>query len=169
MAHDVSPNFSPDGKTVVFQRGLTPSTLWSVDTKVPQPPVQITGYFATNPSVSPDGHTIAFHFIDYDRKDRQWKLGLIDTESHRLLNKFNFPMPILQRKTLWRPNDGLLTLVSNNGENVGILLMSAATGEFRTIDNIAVGIVPSFAWSADGKRFAFARNVETSDVIFLGE
>ena len=58
-------------------------------------------------------------------------------------------------------------MVFNRGENAGILLMSATNGEFQTIDNIAVGKITSFAWSPDGRRIAFAQNIETSDVVLL--
>ena len=166
---DYLPGYAPDGKTVVFQRAWIHPTLWRVATEENQPAMQLTGYSASHPSISPDGQTIAYHFMDYGGKNPHWKLGLINSENHRLLNKLEFPVPITERKTIWHPNNKLLTMIYYSGENVGILLLSAMDGKYQTIDNIGVGKISSFAWSPDGSRFAFSQNFETNDVVSLGE
>jgi Tol biopolymer transport system component len=167
-AYDFSPSFAPDGKSVVFQRGSTMATLWRAFVKGNSAPAQLTGYFASHPSVSPDGQLIAYHFMDYGGKNPHWKLGLIDSENRRLLNKLEFPVPITERNTIWHPKRGLLTMTFSNGETVGILLLSAADGSFQTIDNIAAGKISSFGWSPGGNRFAFSQNFETNDLVSLG-
>ncbi|MEP6901125.1 MAG: winged helix-turn-helix domain-containing protein [Actinomycetota bacterium] len=164
---DIMPSFSPDGENIIFQRGAAPPTLWSVALNGNQAPKQLTGYQATNPSISPNGQQIAFHFMDYGNQNPHWKLGLIDRESRRILNKLDFPIPIFQRKTVWHPKSNLLTMVFRNGENSGILLWSITDGKFQTIDNIGVGKISSFAWSPDGSRLVFSQNFETSDVVAL--
>ncbi len=167
-AHDTSPSFSPDGKTVVFQRGSLKPTLWSVAVEANQPPEQLTGYLALNPVVSPDGQAIAFHFMDYGGKNPRWKVGLVSRENRRLLNKLEFPIPITRRKMVWHPNNNFLTMIFNNSENTGILLLSVADEKFQLIENIAAEKISSFAWSPDGSRFAFSQTFETNDVISLG-
>lgn len=92
---------------------------------------------------------------------------LINSESRRLLNKLEFPVPIIMRKTIWHPDKNLLTMIYNNGENVGILLLSAADGSFQTIENVVRGKISSFAWSPDGSHFAFSQSFETGDVVSL--
>jgi Tol biopolymer transport system component len=144
-------------------------TLWRVATEENQPPVQLTGYPASHPSVSPDGQIIAYHFIDYGGNKPAWKLGLINSETRRLLNKLDFPVPITERKTIWHPNDNLLTMIFYNGENVGMLLMSATDGKHQIIDNIGIGKISSFAWSPDGSRLVFTQNFETNDVVSMGK
>jgi DNA-binding winged helix-turn-helix (wHTH) protein/Tol biopolymer transport system component len=163
---DIEPSFSPDGKNVLFQRG-SPATLWGIAADGSQAPSQITGYQATSASFSPDGKRIAFHFMDYGGPNPHWKLGLIDRESRRFLNKLDFPIPIFQRKTVWHPKSELLTMVFTSGETSGILLWSVADNKFRTIDNVGAGKINSLAWSADGSRLVFAQTFETSDVVSL--
>jgi DNA-binding winged helix-turn-helix (wHTH) protein/Tol biopolymer transport system component len=166
---DTSPGFSADGKTIFFQRGGTLPTIWQVVPAENQPPKQITGYFATHPSISPDGQKIAYHFMDYGSKEPRWKLGIINSKNHRLLNKLEFPFSITERKIVWHPNGNLLTMVFSEGENEGILLLSATDGKFRTIDGIASGKITSFDWSPDGSRFTYSQQFETSNVVLLGE
>jgi dipeptidyl aminopeptidase/acylaminoacyl peptidase len=106
--------------------------------------------------------------MDSGERDPRWKLGLIDSETRRLLNKFELPESVTDRKMVWHPNGRLLGLPLNNGENVGILIISVTDGKFRTIENITRGKISSFSWSPDGRRFAFSQNLETSEVISLG-
>jgi DNA-binding winged helix-turn-helix (wHTH) protein/Tol biopolymer transport system component len=164
---DVLPVFSPDGKNVIFQRGSSPPTLWSVASNGNQAPKQLTGYQATNASVSPDGKQIAFHFMDYGGPNPHWKLGLIDSQTRRFVNKLEFPVTIFQRKTVWNPKNNLLTMIFSSGENSGILLWSVSDGKFQTINNIGAGKISSLAWSPDGNQLAFAQTFENSDIVSL--
>jgi Tol biopolymer transport system component len=164
---DIFPVFSPDGKTLVFQRGTSPPTLWSITPGENQPPKQLTGYQATHPSISPDGKQIAFHFMDYGSQNPHWKLGLIDGETHKFLNKLEFPMPVTQREMVWNPENNLLTMAFGSGENSGIFLWSVANGKFQTIDNVSAGRIGAFAWSLDGSRLVFSQIHENRDVVSL--
>lgn len=165
---DIFPVFSLDGKTLVFQRGTSPPTLWSMAPGENQPPKQLTGYQATHPSISPDGKQIAFHFMDYGSQNPHWKLGLIDSETHKFLNKLEFPITVTQRETVWNPKNNLLTLAFA-GENSGILLWSVTDGRFRTIDNVGAGKIGAFAWSLDGSRLVFSQIYENNDVVSLDD
>jgi DNA-binding winged helix-turn-helix (wHTH) protein/Tol biopolymer transport system component len=164
---DILPVFSPDGTNIIFQRGTSPATLWSVSTDGNQPPKQLTGYQATHPAISPDGKQIAFHFMDYGAPNPHWKLGLIDIETRKLLNKLEFPVPVTQRETAWNPKNNLLTMAFGSGEKSGIFLWSATDGKFQTFENIAAGRIGSFAWSPDGSRLVFSQIFEKSDVVSL--
>jgi Tol biopolymer transport system component len=164
---DIFPVFSPDGKTLVFQRGTSPPTLWSITPGENQPPKQLTGYQATHPSISPDGKQIAFHFMDYGSQNPHWKLGLIDGETHKFLNKLEFPMPVTQREMVWNPENNLLTMAFGSGENSGIFLWSVTNGKFQTIDNVSAGRIGAFAWSLNGSRLVFSQIHENSDIVSL--
>ena len=164
---DIMPAFSPTGESVVFQRGTSPPTIWSVASNGDQPPTQLTGYQSSNPSVSPDGKQIAFHFMDFGGKNPRWKLGLIDSSTHAFLSKLEFPIPVTKRDAVWGPADGLLTMVFGDGENSSIIVWSLADGTSKTLENIDAGRIGAFAWSPDRSRLVFSEVFETSDVVSL--
>jgi DNA-binding winged helix-turn-helix (wHTH) protein/Tol biopolymer transport system component len=166
---DILPVFTPDGTNIVFRRGTSPSTLWSIPAHGEQPPEQLTGYQATHPAVSPDGKQIAFHFMDYGSPNPHWKLGLIDSRTHKLLTKLEFPMPVTERKTVWNPKTNRLTIVFGSGENSGIFLWSVADDKFQTLETGAAGRIGSFAWSLDGSRLVFSQIFEKSDIVSIAD
>ncbi len=166
-ALDISPVFAPGGADIVFRRGTAPSTLWSISAKGERPAEQLTGYQATHPAISPDGKQIAFHFMDYGSPDPHWKLGLIDSRTHKFLNKLEFPMPVTHRDTAWNPKNNLLTLLFGGGESSGIFLWSVESGKVQTLETGAAGRIGSFAWSHSGNRLVFSQIFEKSDVVSL--
>ena len=105
--------------------------------------------------------------MDYGSPNPHWKLGLIDGETRKFVNKLEFPMPVTQRETVWNPKNNLLTMIFGSGENSGIFLWSAADGSFQKLENTNAGKIGSFAWSHDGNRLVFSQIFEKSDVVSL--
>jgi len=166
-ALDILPAFTPDGENIIFRRGTSSPTLWSVSTNGNEPPKQLTGYLSTHPAVSPDGKQIAFHFMDYGGANPHWKLGLIDRESRKFLSKLEFPLSVSNRRTIWNPTTNVLTIAYGNGENAGILLWSPTNGNLRKLENITAGRIGSFTWSPDGTHLVFSQIFEKSDIVSL--
>lgn len=165
--NDLLPVFSPNGENVIFQSGVSPVALWSISPHGGQTAKQLTGYFASHPAVSPDGKQIAFHFMDYGTKERQWKLGLIDLETGKLLDKFEFPTPVTHRKMAWHPGAGFLTMVIDRGEDSSVGFWSLKDGKVITIDSDGAGRIGAFAWSHDGSRLTYSRVFLKSDLVSL--
>jgi len=166
---DIMPVFSPTDGRVVFQRGTSPPTLWSVASNADHPPTQLTGYQSTNPTVSPDGRQIAFHFMDFGNKEPRWKLGLIDSTTHTFLAKLEFPVPVSKREIVWGPRSDFLTMVFGEGEQSSIILWSLIDGKSQTLETSDAGRIEAFAWSPDGSRLVFSEVFNTSDVVSLDD
>lgn len=164
---DYLPRFSPDGKSVIFQRDSVLAAIWRVSADGNQPATKIVEPLASHPAVSPDGKTVAYHFMDHKDGKPRWKMALTDNETGKIINKLDFPISISERSTVWHPNGKFLTMIFNNGENVGLLLLSPTDGKYQTIDNIAKDKITSFAWSPDGNRFAFSHITEIRDVVSM--
>jgi Tol biopolymer transport system component len=165
---DYFPRFTPDGKNVIFQRDSIFAAVWRVSADGSEPAIKIIEPLASHAAVSPDGKIIAYHSMQRGEGKPRWKMALTETETGKTINKLDFPIPISQRNTLWHPNGKFLTMIFNNGENVGLLLFSPTDGKYQTIDNISKNKITSFAWSPDGNQFAFSHITEIRDVVSLG-
>ncbi|MEP6703216.1 MAG: hypothetical protein ABJB34_00260 [Acidobacteriota bacterium] len=142
-------------------------TLWRVTSDGHGIPEQLTGYFAMQPSLSPDGNTIAYQFMDTENGQRIWKIGLMDAATGRLKKKLGFPRSVSERRSVWRPHDDLVTMVFTDGDRSGFLLLSTAGDGFRLIDDVTTDSISSFVWSPDGSRLAFVGKHETNDVVLI--
>jgi len=82
---NITPTFSPDGKTLVFSSGIDGTDLWAVPLAGGEGPVRVTvgrGTENLSPSFSPDGRRIAFasgrlgrpevYITDADGANPQW-------------------------------------------------------------------------------------------------
>lgn len=82
---NISPTFTPDGKSVVFAYGSDASDIWSVPVQGGEGPVRLTvarGAENLSPTFSPDGRRFAFatgrlgrpeiYFADADGANPQW-------------------------------------------------------------------------------------------------
>ena len=107
--------------------------------------------------------------MDFNSEDKVWRIALMNSADGRLLNKIDFPIPITERKVVWHPGGGLLTMVFKDGENSGFLLLSTAGDAYQTVEKVSKGRISAFAWSPDGRRLAFTENQENSDAVLLEE
>jgi DNA-binding winged helix-turn-helix (wHTH) protein/Tol biopolymer transport system component len=164
---DVWANFTPDGRSVIFQRGLNNKTLtlWRVATDGGKP-IQLTHMPTSHPAVSPDGAHIAFYFMDKDT-DNLWRIGLIASETGTLTGKLSFPEFVTERIMRWHPGAEYLAQIFYTGENVNLLLLPTTGGEALNISGLNQGNVNWFEWSRDGKRLVISQSVQTQDVILL--
>ena len=163
---DIYPQFTADGKSVVFQRGyIDTPTVWRVAING-EAPVQLTNILSLKPSVSPDGSQTSYYFMDKET-DGAWRIGLISTATGEFLGKLSFPQMVNERRMRWHPNGRFLAQVFNTGETANLLLLPTDGGEARISSGLGKGKIESFEWSPDGKQIVFSQTAETQDIVLL--
>ncbi|MBA2734199.1 MAG: winged helix-turn-helix domain-containing protein, partial [Acidobacteria bacterium] len=164
---DVWANFTPDGQSVIFQRGLNNKTLtlWRVAINGGTP-IQLTRKPSSHPAVSPDGAQMAYYFMDAE-SDGEWHIGLISSDTGAIQGKFSFPKFVTERRMRWHPGGRFLTQIFYTGENVNLLLLPTDSSEAVTISGLDKGDVNWFEWARDGKRIVISQTTEIQDVVLL--
>jgi DNA-binding winged helix-turn-helix (wHTH) protein/Tol biopolymer transport system component len=165
---DVFPQFTPDGGSVVFQRGSSDfPTLWRVRAEPGSEPVQLVSSHSVVPTLSPDGSQLAYYFMDF-KSDGAWRIGIASAGNGELVGKLSFPTPVSERRMSWHPAGRFLGQIVNSGETASLLLLPTDGGNARTISGLGNGRVNSVAWSEDGKTLVYSITLETQDVVSIG-
>lgn len=164
---DVFPNFTADGQTVIFQRGLNNKTLtlWRVGIN-DRKPVQLTATQASHPAVSPDGTQTAYYFMDRET-DNLWRIGLISSDNGSFLGKINLPPNATDRRMRWHPNGKFVGQIFYKGEDINLLLLPTDGGQSQVVAGLGKGDVSWFDWSADGRQIGLSQTTETQDIILI--
>jgi Tol biopolymer transport system component len=151
---DDAPVWSPDGKTIVFQRRVTGTNweLYRIDPsgrglrRLTRDPLQ-----QVNPAWSPDGSRLAFA---EQQKTGNWAISSmkIDGSDRRLLTDSR----ISSQNPSWSPDGKKIALVLQEGSRDSIALIDARGGSPVRITPRSVVSPTNPGWSPDGKRIAFA-------------
>jgi len=164
---DVFPNFTSDGQSVIFQRGLNNKTLtlWRFDLadgKI----TQLTETQASHPAVSPDGRLAAYYFMDKE-VDNLWRVGLISTETGSFIGKLNLPPKATHRRMRWHPNGEFLTQIFYTGENANLLFLPINGDAAQEIAGFGKGDVNWFEWSRSGKSIVASQTETLRDIVLV--
>ncbi len=163
---DANPNFSPDGRSVIFQKGIFNRmiTAWKVDLNG-LGLTQLTQTAASRPILSPDGTRFSYYFMD-GIEGGVWKVGLASATDGSFIAKRAFPVPVTERRIKWF-GDSTLVQILYSGEDIQILLFPVDEGAHKVIPTNAKGDVQSFAISKDQKRIVFSTAEISDDLILL--
>src|SRR6185312_6911645 len=158
-----SMDFSPDGRWIVYVSNRYDTlTVWKVAVDGGRG-VQLTDYWATDPSVSPDGSTIAS--ITRDETTAKPAISLIPFKGGRPRNFLNpRGTPGFLR---WTPDgNALLYVLGQNGVS-NIWRQPLSGGPAERITNFQSQQIFAFDLSRNGKRLALARGTINSQVVLL--
>jgi DNA-binding winged helix-turn-helix (wHTH) protein/Tol biopolymer transport system component len=163
---DIAPQFSADGRTVVFQRGLNAiSAIWGLDTTTGAV-FQIADKYSIKPTISPDGSLTAHYFMDSDAGG-EWRIALLSTKTGQRTGKLGFPATVNDRRMSWHPSGKFIGQAFSSGGNGSLLLMPLDGGSPKMIGELGRGRLNSVDWSKNGETFAYSLLSETSDVVTL--
>lgn len=154
---NISPTFSPDGKTLVYASGLDGTDLLSVPTSGGRGHVRVTvGRGTTNaqPSFSPDGRRIAFTSSRLGRNE----IYITDSDGAdaELLTTSGFGDQLYRADPSWSP-DGRFVAFSTQIEGrfqIATISLRDRSVKQHTTD----GINEDPSWAPDGRHLVFASN-----------
>ncbi|MEK7724359.1 MAG: winged helix-turn-helix domain-containing protein [Acidobacteriota bacterium] len=166
---DFSPQFSTDGKSVIFQRGrfLTLPTIWRVNLE-DKKETQLSSQNMIFPTISPAGDKFASTFMDL-KNDRAWRIGIFSSKTGELQQKFDLPPGDNQRFIRWHPSGEFITHFFDVGGKLKFLLQPIDNKRESVITEVGKGEIRSFEWSSNGKNIVFSVNSETNDVIYISD
>jgi Tol biopolymer transport system component/DNA-binding winged helix-turn-helix (wHTH) protein len=156
-------DFSPDGKSIVYASSRYDIvTLWKVAADGGKP-VQLTDSWATFPSVSPDGKTIAY--LTRDDTTAKPAIALMPFEGGRprqVLNTRVAPGPLR-----WTPDGKALLYVLDQNSAWNIWRQSLSGGSAEQVTDFKSQRIFAFDLSRDGKQLALARGTINSQAVLL--
>lgn len=165
---DLAPQVSSDGRTIIFQRGLSEIPgVWKLTGENSEASPLFTKH-SLKPALSPDGSLTAFYFMDFD-DGGAWRIGLVSTATREFVRKLSFPVTINERRMAWHPSGKFLTFIYSAGEKLNLLFLPVDGGEPNIVEGIGEGVLNSFDWSNDGRRIVFSTSDSSTDAVLLND
>ncbi|HQZ96611.1 MAG TPA: winged helix-turn-helix domain-containing protein [Pyrinomonadaceae bacterium] len=158
------PNCSADNRSVVFQKGFgfgIKSTLWKISLDGGGEEMQLTNYFAMRPTVSFDGRTVAFFYMDDDK----WRVGTVSIDGGPMGPSVNVPDGITDRVARWSTDGKSLMLVDNDGDIGNIWRVPLDGGTATQITNFEWHKIEDFALFPGSTQVVLSRSTAVSDVV----
>ena len=160
---DTRPQCSPDGQSVVYQKGLhSKPTLWKINSEGGEP-VQLTDFYAKWNAISNDGNRISYFFMAEDK----WRIGIIGAEGSAIQQRLDVPASLKESEIRWSPDDRSLFYIGTIGNVGNIWNLPLEGGETKQITNFKTHYLEDFAWSPDGTKLAVSRSSTVSDAILI--
>jgi Tol biopolymer transport system component len=156
-----APNFSPDGREIIYEGNANKTTIWKVALDGGEP-VQLTQEESGNPRFSPDGK----QFVCLHRDDARsaYKLAIISSNGGPVIK--SFPVGNVSQ-IRWIPDGRSIAYAVNKGDVGNVWLQPLDGGAARQLTNFTSQIITSFDLSRDGKQIAISRLTRTSDVVLI--
>ncbi len=172
-AHDVHPEPSPDGQSVLYASFVnwSPSiggepTLWSVPLKGGQAK-QLTTISTSMPRYSPDGKWIAAaYFPGIDPRFSEEQIVVFHANGGQPVRTFT-GRPISGSVMRWAPDSEALDFVITKDGVGNIWRQPIDGGKPTQVTHFTSDLLFDFAWSSGGKQLATVRGKSSSDVILI--
>jgi len=155
------PQFSPDGRWVVYSTIAESSSMWRIPAAGGEP-VQLTEKTAELPTVSPDGKLVA---CLYEADNAPVRIALVPLEGGRPLKTLDYGVPpaILR----WTPDGRAIAYVDPRDGVSNIIAQPIDSGVVKQLTDFKADRIFSFDWSRDGSQLALSRGTQGSDVVLI--
>ncbi|HEV2860549.1 MAG TPA: protein kinase [Pyrinomonadaceae bacterium] len=156
------PSVTPDGRWVIYRTG---NGIRKVSIEG-GPPTVLFDKSALCPALSPDGRLLAF-FTNDQPASQTWHVEVYDLAASAVVKRFELPAATTpfnglrltpDNRLRWTPDGSGLAYVSRADGASNVWLQPLAGGPPRQLTYFKDAVMPSFAWSPDGKRLACVRS-----------
>lgn len=156
-----NPHVSPNGEFIVYKSGRRSEERLSIIPAKGGDPVRLTEKVSDFPRFSPDGRFIACRY----EIDGKGKLAIIGINGGEPIKLFDVPETANFRLGVrWTPDGKAVTY--RDWQN-GIWKQPLSGGEPTRLAGLPAEKLFAYAWSRDGKSFAFSRGMSVTDVVLL--
>jgi TolB protein len=165
-AVDFLPNYSSDGRWVVYPSDDTRGAeLWKISPDGGEP-ARLTNKLAVWPAVSPDSRLVACWHIDEQK--RSMALAVVSVEGGEPVKLFDVsPTANTWAEIRWTPDGRGLTYVDAPDGVGNIWLQPLAGGPPKRLTDFKSDRIFRFDWSRDGKQLVCSRGAATNDVVLI--
>lgn len=164
---DVLPSALPDGRSVIYQRGINNKiiTLRRLDVFSGED-VQISDTHTVRPAVSDDGAKVAFYFMASEA-EKEWGIGMISSQNGEFLGKLSFPSSVTERRMRWHPGGRSIGQVLVDGDEASLLMLPTDGSPPSRLSGIGKGKPNWFEWFPDGKNVVISLTEQSRDLVLL--
>lgn len=166
---EVNPHCTPDAKWVVYTLlGAGKPTVWRVSIDGGAPEKIIDGY-ATHPTVSPDGESIACFYRE--QPNARMKIALFSFNGGHPIRTFDMgAMSVfdsVNSSLRWTADGRALIYVLTAGDLSNLWSQPVSGEPARQLTNFKSNRIFSFDWSPDGRQLILSRGTLTSDAVLI--
>jgi eukaryotic-like serine/threonine-protein kinase len=158
------PTISPDGKWVIYN-ATDDWHLWKVSIEGGEP-LQLTGYIASMPSVSPDGKMIAC----VGRSESKHQILILPIEGGRPLKRIDYSGGSLSGTRIeWTPDGKAVIYAARLVRSTSIFRQSLDGGPKEEIASFEQDELFDFGYSIDGQFLAVTRGGWQHDIVLISD
>jgi Tol biopolymer transport system component/DNA-binding winged helix-turn-helix (wHTH) protein len=157
------PNYSPDGRWIVYTSPRDRWSLWKIPSDGGEP-IRLTDRLSFQPAISPDGKLIAYVSVI---QGEVRKIKVIPFDGGEPLNVFEAPAMGSSFSIAWAPDGQAISYNAPRNGGGQILSQPLSGGLPQQLIEFKSNRIGGLTWSRDGKQLFFAAGPVNSDVVLI--